>query len=425
MQPSDFELRIADCGFGKQLAVPKSEFRNPNSRLSPGAWMLVLFLFVSPSLLAQGVAVGTAEDGLRINFSGLLDVEGYQVSKPPGGLLYGTDGSLFNPRLTAFVDLWLGKRVYGLAQIRTDRGFDPLSRSSDLRVDEYFLRYTPFRNGRLNLQAGKSATLVGNWVARHYSWENPFVTAPLPYENITIIWDRWQPSDAESFLGYLDKPDRKEDMLPVIWGPAYTAGFSAFGTAGRWDYGIEFKNAGLSSRPSDWDPRNVDWRRPTVSGRIGHRPNPAWNLGVSFSRGHYMNGDPDRTLLEGARLGDFHQTVIGHDLSYAHGHLQLWGEVYLSRFGVQRLGELSTAAYYVEAKYKVTPQFFTAFRWGQQFFENVAGRPWDGRASRGEFAVGYRFNQRIQGKIQLGLTSEDRPAPQGRHFTAAQLTFRF
>lgn len=382
-------------------------------------------VLASSSALAQGISVEGAEGAARLQFSGVVDLEGYQVSDPPPGLIYGEGGALFNPRLTAFIDVWLGKRFYGFAQVRADRGFDPRARSRDLRMDEYFLRYRPFADERLNLQAGKSATLVGNWVARHYSWENPFVTAPLPYENIAIIWDRWQPSDPETFLGYLEQPDRKQDMLPMIWGPAYTAGVSAFGTAERWDYGIEFKNAGLSSRPSDWDPQDVHWRRPTVSGRIGYRPNPAWNLGVSLSRGHYMIADPDRTLLPGAKLGDFHQTAFGSDLSYAHGHLQVWAEIFLSRFDVQQVGRVSTSSYYVETKYKLTPQIFTAFRWGQQFFGDVMGRPWDGSASRGEVALGYRFSQRVQGKLQYGITSEDRPVSQGKHFTALQLTMRF
>ena len=36
----------------------------------------------------------------------------------------------------------------------------------------------------LNVQAGKFATVVGNWIERYDSWNNPFITAPLPYENM-------------------------------------------------------------------------------------------------------------------------------------------------------------------------------------------------------------------------------------------------
>lgn len=394
--------------------------------MQPKLWMALFVLAVPAGAWAQGATVESAGGTVRLDLSGVLDLEGYKVSDPPPGLVFGSGGASFNPRLSLFADFRLGKRVYGFVQVRADRGFDPRARSSDLRADEYFVRYTPLRNTSLNLQIGKSATVVGNWVARHYSWDNPFVTAPLPYENVTIIWDRWAPSGPEAFLGYLQQPDRKNDMLPVIWGPAYSAGLTAFGTVGQWDYGIEFKNAGLSSRPSDWDPRKTDWRRPTVSGRVGYRPNPAWNLGVSASRGHYMTGDPDRTLLPGSRLDDFHQVTFGHDLSYAHGRLQLWAEVFLVRFEVQQVGNVATSTYYVETKYKLTPQVFTAFRWSQQFFgEDVLGQPWDGRATRAEVALGYRFNRRVQGKLHYGFSSEDRPVAQGRHTAAVQMALRF
>ena len=60
---------------------------------------------------------------------------------------------------------------------------------AQVRLDEYALRVTPWDDGRFNLQVGKFSTVVGNWVQRHHSWENPFITAPLPYENLTAISD--------------------------------------------------------------------------------------------------------------------------------------------------------------------------------------------------------------------------------------------
>lgn len=394
--------------------------------MRPELWMLLFLLAVPGRAGAQGVAMVSESGAVRLDLGGMLDLEGYQVSDPPPGLVFGSGGAFFNPRLMLFGDVKLGAHVYGFVQVRADRGFDPRSRDSDLRVDEYLLRYSPFQAPTVNLQIGKSATVVGNWVGRHYSWDNPFVTAPLPYENVTIIWDRWAPPDPATFLGYLQQPDRKADMLPVIWGPGYTTGLTAFGALGRWDYGVEVKNAGLSSRPSDWGPGTIGWRRPTVSGRVGYRPSPAWNLGVSASRGHYMAADPDGTLAPGASLEDFHQVTLAHDLSYAHGRLQLWAEVFVARFEVQEVGRVGTVAYYAEAKYKLTPQVFLAFRWNQQFFgEDVVGQPWDGQAARAEVALGYRFSRRIQGKLHYGALSEDRPVAQGRHLAAAQVTMRF
>ncbi|MBP7775515.1 MAG: hypothetical protein KA371_00120 [Acidobacteria bacterium] len=389
-----------------------------------GLALLVLSLIVPVRAWSQGVAVGSADGAVQMDITGVIDLEGYDVSAPPPGLVFGDGGTAANPRLRLHTGVRIGQRAYAFVQLRADRGFDPLQAESDVRADEYYLRLALVKNGRLNLVAGKSATLVGNWVARHYSWDNPLINAPLPYENVTIMWDRWTPSSPEEFLGYLHQPDRKADMLPMIWGPVYATGLSALGTAGRWDYGVEVKNAGLSSRPADWDAGATGWHRPTVSGRAGFRPSAAWNIGLSLSQGHYLTGDPGQTLLSGARLGDFHQTTIGQDLGYAHGHLQLWSEVFWSQFEVQRVGRLTTSAYYVEGKYKLTPRLFVALRWGQQFFSDVGGTPWDGPASRSEVALGYRFGRRLQAKAQYGRTIENRPVAQGRRLAALQITIR-
>ncbi|OFW22066.1 MAG: hypothetical protein A3H97_08510 [Acidobacteria bacterium RIFCSPLOWO2_02_FULL_65_29] len=181
--------------------------------------MLLFVLLVSPEAWAQDSAVESAGGAFRLELSGVLDLEGYQVSDPPPGLVYGTGGTFFNPRLAVFADFRLGKRVYGLVQARADRGFDPRARSRDLRVDEYFVRYTPLQEGRLNLQVGKSATVVGNWVARHTSWDNPFINAPLPYENVTIIWDRWRPRTRSPFSGTSRSLIARTICFPSSGGP--------------------------------------------------------------------------------------------------------------------------------------------------------------------------------------------------------------
>jgi hypothetical protein len=96
----------------------------------------------------------------------------------------------------------LGEQFYSLVQFRADRGFDPGSKlNGDARFDEYLLRWTPWADGRLNVQAGKFATVFGKWVQRHDSWQNPFVTAPLAYENVTVITDQVAPGTPAAFLG--------------------------------------------------------------------------------------------------------------------------------------------------------------------------------------------------------------------------------
>src|SRR5581483_5150248 len=150
-----------------------------------------------------------------------------------------------NPRFTAFLDAQIGKHLELFAEARVDRGFDPRSQPRDARFDQYLLRYQPFETSVLNLQLGKFATALGNWVPRHYSWDNPLITAPLPYENITTASDDNPPASVTAFLGRRDKPQNKDPWVPLVWGPSYTTGASAFGSVNQFDYALEVKNAPL------------------------------------------------------------------------------------------------------------------------------------------------------------------------------------
>ena len=137
----------------------------------------------------DALTINAFHDNMRAQLSGLGDLELFRVDQPPPGLIDTTHHFLFNQRLSLFLDAQLGPHVYFFAQSRVDRAFDPSDRAAQIRLDEYALRVSPWNDGRLDLQVGKFATVVGNFVKRHLSWENPFVTAPLPYENLTPVSD--------------------------------------------------------------------------------------------------------------------------------------------------------------------------------------------------------------------------------------------
>jgi len=263
--------------------------------------------------LDRGLGVASRDGVFRADLSGLLDLEGYYVDQRPPGLMFGGDSGFVNPRLTLFLDTRLGTHLYGFVETRFDRGFDPRSRFAAAHLDAYLLRWTPLDDARVNLQAGKFATLVGSWVPRHDSWNNPFVNAPLPYENVTIISDGSAPADAAAFLARRDLPDRKRDWVPVVWGPSYTTGAAIFGRVARLDYAAEVKNAALSARPQAWDATQRGFDQPTASGRLGWRPAPAWVLGASFSSGPYLRDRARRTLAADQEPGDFRETLVGAD----------------------------------------------------------------------------------------------------------------
>jgi hypothetical protein len=345
--------------------------------------------------LDTALTMAAFQDNLRLRLSGTLDLEIYHLQQPAPGLIDSKIDNLFNPRLTLFLDVQMGSHIYFFAQSRLDRGFDPSDHGAQVRLDEYALRITPWDDGRFTLQVGKFATVVGNWVPRHLSWDNPFINAPLVYENITAISDK-----------------------------------AVSGRLGRFDYAAEMKNSALSSRPESWNATETDFDHPTFNARLGFRPNQMWNFGVSVSDGAYFRSEAEPTLPRGRDLGDFRELVLGQDASFAWHHLQVWAEFYEARFEVPRVGDADTLAYYFEAKYKFTPQLFGALRWNQQIFGSVDdGRKgslrWGQDLGRIDAAIGYRFSSHTQLKLQYSFQHETTGPHDDNHLLAAQFTVRF
>jgi predicted porin len=87
-------------------------------------------------------------------------------------------------------------------------------------------------------------------------------------------------------------------------------------------------------------------------------------------------------------------------------------------------------AYYVEAKYKITSQFFAALRWNQELFDEVrngvgAGTPWDRHTWRTDVAFGYRFTRHFQTKVQYSYNHQNGTLQQGEQLVAGQVTLKF
>ena len=379
--------------------------------------------------LDTALSISAFHDNVRARLSGTLDLEIYNFEQPAPGLIDSNIDTLFNQRLTLFLDAQIGSQIYFFAQSRLDRGFDPSDHGAQVRLDEYALRVTPWQDGRFTVQIGKFATVVGNWVPRHLSWDNPFINGPLVYENVTAIQDKYAAFSPLEFI-YSPYYEGKYAFNPVIWGPSYASGISASGQLGKFDYAVEMKNASLSSRPESWYVTENGFENPTFSGRFGFRPNEAWNFGLSASEGPYFRREAEPTLPPGRDIDDYREVVLGQDVSFAWRHLQLWAEFYEARFEVPRVGNADTFAYYIEAKYKFTPQLFGAIRWNQQLFSTISDGyghnvNWSPDLGRIDIAAAYRFTPHMQLKLQYGFQHETSSPGDDNHLFAAQFTIRF
>jgi hypothetical protein len=388
--------------------------------------------------LEEALTFSAVDSRVRARVSGTLELEGYDTQLPAAGVIDTASRRFFSPRLSVFVDAQFGPRLYAFAQARADRGFDPRDAEGEVRLDEYALRYTPWRAGWLSVQAGKFATVVGNWANRHGGWVNPFITAPLPYEYLTGVWDTEAVRSSNTLLQWshvrpglspATSAREKSLRLPIVWGPSYTTGVAVSGRAGRFRYAFETKFGSLSSRPEAWQHAREQRHHPTFSGRLGYRPNPTWDVGVSASAGTYLREFAGPTVPARYYRGDYRQLVLAHDLAFAWHHLQLWGEIYASRFEVPNVGDADTVAYYAEAKYKFTPRFFGALRWNQQLFDRIPDRlgptKWGRDVWRVDLAPGFRFTPHTQLKFQYSLQHGDSDSRDFTRVLAVQYTLRF
>lgn len=386
--------------------------------------------------LADKLSFSSPDGNLRGKLSGTLDLEGYWMDEPAPGLIFATGQTLFNPRLSLFLDGQLGPQLYAFAQARVDRGFDPNNRRIASRLDEYALRYTPWQDGRVNLQVGKFSTVIGNWVERHLAWDNPFVGAPLAYEHLTAMWDSMPPDSIATLRGWAhlfpirgyEEYSDKALRLPIIWGPSYATGAAVSGRSGKIQYAVEFKNASVSSRPEQWDLNGSGWSHPTLSGRIAFRPSPTWTFGLSGSQGSYLEPRAQRFVSPGYGLRDYKQVLLAQDVSFAWHHFQLWAEAFECKFVIPRLGDAEVVSYYVEAKYKFTPQFFGAVRWNQEIyreFKPLTGPKvaWGRDVSRVDIAATWRLSVSAQLKLQYSTTAERTKS--AANTVAGQVTLRF
>lgn len=389
--------------------------------------------------LDEALTTSALDGTVRARLSGAVDLEAYNLQQPAPSTIFVRGHNLFNPRLALFLDAQFGAHAYFYAQGVADRGFDPGSGGAQARFDEYALRLTPGNVRWVNLQVGKFATVVGNWTLRHSSWDNPFITAPLPYANLTGVWDAIAARTSDVLLawasvtphpsrggGYLDK----DLSVPIVWGPSYASGAAVFGARGRFNYAVEIKNASLSSRPEVWDIAQTQWQHPTWSGRLGYRPNQMWSLGVSASAGTYLRPLARPTIVAGMSLDDYREVVFGQDVSFAWHHVQVWAEGYQARFEIPRVGDVRTFAYYVESKVKLTPQCFVALRWNQQSFSTLHDRfgsevRWGRDVWRVDFGPGFRLTPHTQFKLQYSWQHEAADLRQTGQTVAGQFTLRF
>jgi hypothetical protein len=377
-------------------------------------------------------SIASPDGGFRLNTDFWLTQDFEVFERPPPPLVQTGQSQIYWPQLNGLLSMEFGEHLSFVALGQAYRGFDPVDESVSANLSEYFVVLQPFDTPALVLKGGTFATCYGQWVNRHFSFQNPLINAPMMYEVMTNVSDGSDNLSATpgraAFLNRKNLASNVPGWLPVVWGPSYTSGGQIGGTAGIFDYALELKNAGLASRPSDWQFWQKSFSYPTLTGRVGVRPDAAWNIGVSGSGGSYITSQPRVTNT--LDPWDATQSVVGADVSWASGPLQIWAEAAWSQWQIPNLGPADAWTYFVESKWKISPEVWLAGRWNQQLygeFDAVGGgtTSWGNDTWRIDACVGLRLDRFMQFKVQYSYLDQVGFDQQSPNLFAIQLVMEF
>jgi hypothetical protein len=376
-----------------------------------------------PTLQRAAIEYISRSGGVQVSLSGQLDLEAIHVSNSWSGLVSlegGADilesqpedcsachgdeplrsggGELWAHRLRLFTDIFLGKHVYSLVELRSDRGESPTDGKGRARVEQALVRVGNEAGTRW-LQAGLFASPFGSYPLRHLSVVDPFVRPPLAYDYRTVMSRVVVPPDAARLLEWKHEPeDFRRTGVPPVWDVPYQWGAMAFVQVAGVDVRAAAMNSAPSSAPDKWWPLTRS-RLADPTWVLAARAHPTIDLevGVSWSKGPWME---EFTVPTASARGfrDFDQEIVAVDAAFARGATMVRGEAVIDRWAVPNVaGRPTEVIYQIEAQRDLVAGAFAAARVGRIDFRPVT-RPgqlgsedWDHDVTRLEASLGYRL----------------------------------
>ena len=371
--------------------------------------------------LAAGLLLGAAilapatlhaQGMFQFDLSARLELAGYLPGDDPAYIIPATT-PFVAPRASLLGDLFVGDHLYGLLELRFDRGPQPTDTLWEFRVDQAFLRFTP---GEMNLHAqlGRFVTPFGEYPQRHHTTADPFIRPPFPYEYRTALAPDSIAANVNDFLTWKDQPDAyRVDGTITVWNLPYQIGGMLFGGTGPLSFRAAVMNSAPASRTYDWGGSLT--KRPSFVGHVGARLTPELELGASYDRGPYLSTHLPATLdtfpiLPGhsAQRDDYLQRIWGVNAAFLRGAMQMRGEVFFDSRDVPNVGEAATStSFSLEAAVRFGAGFDVAARYGAIRFGEIDGEPWDHDASRVQIAAGYRLSQAMDARVEFAKNSSD------------------
>jgi hypothetical protein len=300
------------------------------------------------------------------------------------------------------------------------RANDHLQVLGEVRLDQLreleayglFVRIRPWPARRFDIQAGRIPPTFGAMTRTSYASDNILIGQPLAYQYLTSLRPDALPAVNEDLLrmrgrGWLSSFPVGNSVpapgLPLVNTSRWDTGVGVHGVAGM----IEWTGAVTAGSLSDPRVRDNNGGR-QVAGRVVARPVAAIELGLSASRGAWLNRtiDPDRISADS---GDHsRQVAFGADAEYSVGPVLVRGEVIRSTWRMPAVPTLNLAdplaatSALVEGRYRFAPGAYVAARGDWLRFSDVTGdrgtNTWDAEVVRTEVGVGYSITRNIQVK---------------------------
>ena len=306
-----------------------------------------------------------------------------------------------------------------------------------------YVRVRPWAGRRFDLQAGRIPPVFGAFGRRSYGSDNPLIGYPLAYQYLTSLRPDAVPASTDDLLAMRARGWRA--TYPV-GAPTEAPGVPLV-SAYRWDTGVEAHAAGDTyevaaavttgtlSNPRVGD--DNDGRQ--ISGRAAWKPLAGLVVGVSGSRGAFV----DRRIVDlyepvlGAH--DYTQQAVGVDGEYSRGYWIVRGEAIRSRWTLPAINRpfiedpIAATSGYVEGRYRFSPRVFAAARADRLTFSTIRGArlfggrptPWDAPVTRIEVGGGYYVQRNLLLRAVVQRDWRDAGRVRSRTFLSGQISYWF
>ena len=349
-----------------------------------------------------------------------IDATAFVPANNPAWLIEET-APFIAGRASLFLDAFVRDHIYGLAELRVDRGATPSDRGIDARIEQLFVRWSPFNDFDANLQAGRFVSPFGNFPQRHDSPTHAFIRPPLNYDYRTVISSTSLPGTNDGFFGWKNEPDiRRPHGAPAVWAAPYQLGAMLFGSVRMVSFRAAVMNSAPSSEPDQWNRMVSDGL--SFVGHAAIQVSPELRAGVSYNRGAYLADEA---------MSGFIQQLIGAELTVTRGFVEVRAELLHDTWEVPRvIDNLVDVSYYLEGKFKLRPGLFGALRFGEMRFReaqrsNGSSEVWDYNVRRIQLAGGYQITEQIGIRGEYMFNQTDGPIDPDDNLLSMQMTWSF